>query len=227
MKPKIIVALDDLSFLEAIKLIELIDTRVWGFKINDFLVQYGAHVIKELGKTTRIMADPKLYDIPNTMVNSLKALEQAGASFVTVHTSAGTEALKTCRASTRMELYGVTILTSMQDSEVVDVYNVTRDIALQSLMLIAKNAGLDGVVCAADCVWLAKKLGLKTIVPGIRLPDMAVLNDDQVHKAVDIPDADYIVVGRPITKSTDPSAAVNKILAFIIQSREEKQRCVA
>lgn len=220
MKPKIIVAMDDMSYSEVEFLTHKLGAKVWGIKLNDFLLNYSRVEMAHLSDFTRVMADPKLFDIPNTMINSLKVLEKAGAAFVTVHLSAGVKALKACHEATRMELFGITVLTSMDDAEVKDIYNAPREMVVQSLMLNARNAGLDGVVCAADCVELAKRLHLKTIVPGVRLPDMHVAGDDQVHKALNIPDCDYIVVGRPITQSPDPVAAVEKIKALIAVKEE-------
>lgn len=216
MKPKIIVALDDLDFSNAFTIAKLTAGKVWGVKINDLLVRYGADIIRQFTHAgVRVMADPKLFDIPNTMINSLKPLDENGADIVTIHLSAGAEALKAARKSTNVDLFGITVLTSMPDKEVENIYFAQRGIVVSQLMLVAKEAGLTGVVCSADQVSLATRLGLKTIVPGIRLPDMEVAGDDQVHKATTIPDADYIVVGRPIVRAPDPAKAVERIAALI------------
>lgn len=224
MKPEIIVALDDINFVDARMLASKLASSIWGVKFNDFLVRHGVGMIYEFKREVNVVADLKLFDIPTTMQNTLRHLDSAGAKIATVHLSAGAEALKALKkgACPNIQLFGVTTLTSMSDDEVMKVYNAQRPIAVNQLMLIAREAGMDGVVCSADNVALAKKLGLRTLVPGVRLPDMSVVGDDQVHKATEIPDCNYIVVGRPITKAVNPVAAAERIKALI----EEREAAV-
>lgn len=218
MKPKIIVALDGLEFVNAFSITQMLQGKIWGVKVNDLLVKYGAPIIHELtDHGMHVMADPKLHDIPNTMINCLKVFEKSGASFVTVHLSSGYEALKKCREATKLKLFGITILTSMPLSDVSIVYSADRVLMTKQLMLIAHKAGLEGVVCSADQVETAHELDLQTIVPGIRLPGMEVHGDDQVHKATSIPVADYIVVGRPVVRASDPVQVVDEIRDLIAQ----------
>jgi orotidine-5'-phosphate decarboxylase len=228
MKPEIIVAADGMEFAEVDKLINQLGDRIWGLKFNDLLLEFGSAIVDKLCRRTNVMVDPKLFDIPNTMTNGISLLALSGASIATVHLSAGVTALKACvraAASTKLQVFGVTVLTSMSDEEVMEVYNAHRPFVVQQFMLMARRVGLSGIVCAADSVELAKKLGLKTIVPGIRLDDILVKDDDQVHKAIGIPDADYIVVGRPITKAPDPVATVNRLVSRI--HAKESASCAA
>jgi orotidine-5'-phosphate decarboxylase len=116
-----------------------------------------------------------------------------------------------------MLLIGVTVLTSMDVSDLEEV-GVQGNASAQVLRLaeLAKNSGLDGVVCSAQEAKLLKESlgqGFKLVTPGIRLADSAA--DDQ-RRIVTPADAlalgsDYLVIGRPITKSTDPLATLLEI----------------
>lgn len=211
--PEIIVAYDNMLLAHALQLAEKLKGKVWGGKVNDRLVKHGTYAVQELSKFGNVMADPKLFDIPNTMENACNVLDLDCADIVTLHCLAGEEALKRCSLIThRAKLFGITILTSMSDSEVRMFFSMDRRAAVYMLMGIARRGGLDGVVCSADSLDAAKSYGLKTIVPGVRLPELGeVKGDDQKHTAVEIPNCDYIVVGRPVTQAADPVAAVEKI----------------
>lgn len=211
--PEIIVAYDNMAWDKVIQLAEKLKGKVWGGKINDRLVKHGTCAVQELSNYGNVMADPKLFDIPNTMENACNVLDLDGANIVTVHCLAGEEALRRCSAIThRAKLFGITILTSMSDVDVKTFFGMSRKAAVYLLLGVANQGCLDGVVCSADSIEAAKAYGLKTIVPGVRLPELGkVEGDDQKHLAVEIPDCDYIVVGRPITLASDPVAAVEKI----------------
>jgi len=89
---RIILPLDGMEIHEAVFIVNAIKKvdpkMIWGFKVNDLLIEHGVNIIQDLThKGFNVMADPKLYDIPNTMSNSLKRLITAGAKIITVHCS--------------------------------------------------------------------------------------------------------------------------------------------
>lgn len=209
---KIIVALDGIGRTEAFKIAGLLKGRVWGFKIND-LVYEDSEIIDRLKEFGNVFVDVKLYDIPNTIANSVKKISAKGADIITVHASGGIEMMR--RAKERAggsKIIAVTILTSKKQLENTEseVVRLTKE---------SLEAGLDGVVCAGqdlEAVSRIAQMGSKLkVVPGIR-PDWYTESDDQMRvvsprEAINR-GADYLVIGRPITKSDDPLKALEKIL---------------
>jgi orotidine-5'-phosphate decarboxylase len=129
--------------------------------------------------------------------------------------SAAKQALE--QQGSAMLLIGVTVLTSMDDTDIAEL-GIGRSPAEQVLHLagLAEKSGLDGVVCSAmEAKVLKAELGadFKLVTPGIRLPENAA--DDQ-RRVVSPPQAmamgsDYLVIGRPITQSSDPLGTLLKI----------------
>lgn len=206
----IIVALDGMKGKEAINIAKDLEGLVWGFKINDILFE-NKNIIKKLKRYGNVFADAKLYDIPNTVGNSVKRLATAGADIITVHTSGGNEMLQVAKANAgKSKIIGVTVLTSFKDGNKTKIKKLIND---------AIKAKLDGIVCSGHELGVISKINnskkLLKIIPGIR-PVWYKKKDDQKRimtpkEAVGL-GADYLVIGRPITSSKDVKAAVEKIL---------------
>ena len=184
------------------------------------------HEIKEMGH--HIFLDLKLHDIPNTVKSAMKGLAKLGCDLVNVHAAGGREmmeaALEGLDAGTAMGVkrplcIAVTQLTSTSEEQMKTEQLIS--VSLQESVLhyatLTKKSGLDGVVCSShEAAMIRESLGAEflTVTPGIRLLDDAV--GDQ--KRVATPDfarkagVSYMVVGRSITRSTDP---VNSYLKFI------------
>ena len=204
-KDVIIVALDGISEKEALRVARLLKGSVWGFKVNDLLFE-NKHIITKLKKFGRVFADAKLYDIPNTVANSVTRLSRAGADMITVHASGGIEMMKAAKRSAgRSKILGVTVLTSSEPNSKM-VMKLTKDIL---------EAKLDGIVSSGrDLSSIQKIQGsriLLKVVPGIRKAGYKK-RDDQ--KRTVTPEkafkegADYLVIGRPILDSKDPLKAL-------------------
>ena len=151
-----------------------------------------------------IFADLKLHDIPNTCVSAIKAIKDLKVNYLTMHISSGLEALKASKkASGKIKLIGVTILTSLNNASLKEIgfnKNVKKLVLHQAKL--ANKAKLDGIVCSAKEVKIVKKVYKKEIItPGIRLnskmnDQKRVLTPNQAYKN----GSDWLVIGRNITK---------------------------
>ena len=205
MKQNIIVALDGISRQEALKIAKSLKGLVWGFKVNDLLFD-STSIIKRLKKYGRVFADAKLYDIPNTVANSVARLSESGADIITVHAAGGVKMMQTAKqVAGKSKIIAVTVLTSCEGNFKRNVLSLAKD---------ALRAGVDGVVCSTrEVSYVSKKL-LK-IVPGIR-PAGHISKDDQKRTATPQEamqsGADFVVIGRPITQSKNPVLTTQQIL---------------
>ena len=151
-----------------------------------------------------IFADLKLHDIPNTCVSAIKAIKDLKVNYLTMHISSGLEALKASKkASGKIKLIGVTILTSLNNASLKEIgfnKNVKKLVLHQAKL--ANKAKLDGIVCSAKEVKIVKKVFKKEIItPGIRLnskmnDQKRFLTPNQAYKN----GSDWLVIGRNITK---------------------------
>lgn len=176
--------------------------------------------LKDMGK--KVFLDLKYHDIPNTVSQAVAAAARIGADICDVHALGGTAMLHAASSAAReagITLVAITVLTSMDDAELaaVGIPSTPQD-EVTRLARLAEECGAPGVVCSAmELPEIRSACGpaFITIVPGIR-PANAELND---QKRVMTPaqaaaaGANFIVVGRPITKAADPTAAADAIRA--------------
>jgi orotidine-5'-phosphate decarboxylase len=223
MDSKIIVALDNMKWKDAIELADKLEGHVWGYKLNDALHDRACN-LSYITAHGNLMLDPKLYDIPSTVANTVKKLaERAGdaETLITVHASAGvaamTEAVKA--SPPNVKILAITALTSFTDDELISIYRTTRTLLVNELAVRATMAGVPGIVCATNDLPLIKHMRLLTVVPGIRLPGDNI--NDQVHVGTG-EGADLAVIGRPITQASNPLDAVKRINDFFQQNGEKK-----
>lgn len=187
---------------------------------------YGAgnEIVKEIKRRGhKIFLDLKLHDIPNTVKKAMRVLSALDVDMVNVHASgtgnmmrAALEGL-TREDGSRPLLIAVTQLTSTSEETMHNDLLIDGNIndVIRHYAEVAKEAGLDGVVCSpleASIVKDSCGESFMTVTPGIRFADSA--SDDQVRittpaKAREI-GSDYIVVGRPITAAADPVAAYRR-----------------
>lgn len=231
-EPRIIVALDGISENYALHLAEQLSGVVWGFKVNDLLVNCGHEIVCKLKKFGKVMADPKFFDIPNTVGNGVKRLADAGADLITCHVLGGNEMLISAvevaaRANEDTRIVGITVLTSLSEVEHNDIHREPRSSTVFRLMCIARMVGIKYIVCAGKEVCDAKREGLFTIVPGIRFPGTEIKNDDQRQVTKQLTsDIDYVVIGRPIVADQNPYDAAHLIRDYIHNAYRETPVCV-
>ena len=224
VKSTVIVALDYDNQDSALTLADRLDPTLCQLKVGkELFTAAGPSVVKKLtDRGFDIFLDLKFHDIPNTVAKAIGTAADLGVWMTNVHASGGSRMMSAARQAldskgSDMLLIGVTVLTSMGVSDLEEV-GVQGNASAQVLRLaeLAKNSGLDGVVCSAQEAKLLKESlgqGFKLVTPGIRLADSAA--DDQ-RRIVTPADAlalgsDYLVIGRPITKSTDPLATLLEI----------------
>ena len=226
VKNPLIVALDLDDKARALQLAKELGPKVGALKIGPRLnLRYGQSLIQEMAGYAPIFIDNKFLDIPNTMLSSVRAAFEAGASFCTIHAWSGLEALgqisdleKELNQIRPFQILVVTVLTSFTE-ELLPPTMVKDPIEVQVRRLahLAWEAGLTGFVCSPFEVAELKK-ELKNgffVTPGVRFGD-GQLND---QKRVKSPGeavqagASMIVVGRPIVEAKDFHQAVEKFLA--------------
>ncbi|MFZ5374043.1 MAG: orotidine-5'-phosphate decarboxylase [Campylobacterota bacterium] len=179
--------------------------------------------IKSINPEFKIFLDLKLYDIPNTMADAAESIISLGVDMFNVHASAGRKAMR--EVMKRLEPYekrpivlAVTALTSFEESEFGHVYGERIAVKADQFARDAHEAGLDGVVCSAYESASIKSLTAEnfvTLTPGIR-PFGEDAGDQERVATIDVAQnekVDFIVVGRPIYKASNPAEVVEKILA--------------
>jgi len=232
MDSRLILALDGMSMAAAIDVAKLTRDYVWGFKMNDLLVDEGIVGAKRIAEIARVMWDPKLFDIPNTMTNYLKKYKAAGAEIVTVHARAKYRAPEEFGPM----LAGVTVLTSDLEEDLKEdicacVYsNECGDVDLHPDIItrLVKHYthkmimfGYGHIVCSAQIVKHTKGFNIKKICPAIRPRWSIVEGDDQNPDLIATPKqailngATYLVIGRPIMKAPDILEAIHKTNAEV------------
>ena len=211
---RVIVALDNNNLEKTLKLVNILKEDVYAFKIGyQFFFNFGLDGYK------KIFLDLKLHDIPNTVKNGLKALSKIKPLFTTIHISGGDEMMKSSKLKNKVtKILGVSILTSMDSNQTKKYFNNKNIVSLvKKFTKAAKKNKLDGVVCSPrEIKYVRKEIGKKFIIitPGIRL-DNKIERDDQKRianpkEAVDL-GANFLVIGRPITKSKDPLRVLKEI----------------
>lgn len=218
----IICALDTQDLNEAISWANGLRDKVGMVKLGlEFFAAHGPSGVREVAKcNVPIFLDLKLYDIPNTVARTVEAIKALDVEMLTLHISGGTKILKEALSivqGKKIKLIGVTVLTSMGNEDLSEL-GVAREAKSQVILLakLAKKIGLHGVVCSAlEAQEVRQECGkdFKIITPGIR---MNRGHDDQKRTATPKEainsGADYIVIGRPITKSSNPASSAELIL---------------
>ena len=219
---KIIIALDSDNINEILENIKILKNDAFAFKVGyEFFLNFGISGYKAIKKeNANIFLDLKLHDIPNTVANGIKAIAKLDPYFTTIHLSGGDEMQKISsyfKADTK--ILGVSILTSLDSKQTKKYYNNNN--VKEIVSNFAKNAlinKLDGIVCSPQEIDIVKNITknkLLIVTPGIRPINYEDLKDDQ--KRVMSPKdainagADYLVMGRPITKSTNPLKSLQSI----------------
>jgi orotidine-5'-phosphate decarboxylase len=223
--PKLIIALDFPGPHQALELVERLSPHQCRLKVGkELFTRAGPALVERLSdQGFEVFLDLKFHDIPNTVASACAAAADLGVWMVNVHAGGGRRMMEAARERLQQLdrpplLIAVTVLTSMQQD---DLQQVGVTVALQEqvrrLAALARDAGLDGVVCSPrEVTMLRQSLGseFKLVTPGVR-PSWASADD---QKRMMTPaqalaaGSDYLVVGRPITRADDPREAARRVL---------------
>lgn len=222
--PRIIIALDYPDAGPALALADRLEPSQCRLKVGKQLfTATGPDLLEQLmQRGFEIFLDLKFHDIPNTTAQACKAAASLGVWMVNVHALGGRKMLEAARdaiagSSQKPKLIAVTLLTSMAQQDLAEIgINATPAEMVMRLATLARDSGLDGVVCSAQESALLRKhcgSGFCLVTPGIR-PAQANLDDQSrvmTPYAAMKAGSSYLVIGRPITQAADPLRALLEI----------------
>jgi orotidine-5'-phosphate decarboxylase len=227
-KDKLIVALDLPSYDEARALVDRLGDTISFYKIGlELLFSDGLSLARELKRDgKRVFLDLKFLDIGNTMQRAVASAANLGVDFITIH-GHDTKSLKAAvrgRANSNLKLLAVTVLTSLDQSD-LDEQGIaaTPGELVLSRARLAQNAGIDGVIASgqeAAAVRAKAGPGFLIVTPGIRLPGGETGDQARITTPEEAlrDGADHLVVGRPINAAKDPKAAAEAFLSRISEA---------
>ena len=220
----IYVAVDTPDLDRALALTKSVRKLAGGIKLGlEFFSANGPKGVQEIARLgLPLFLDLKLHDIPNTVAKAIQALSPLEPSILTVHAAGGRamreDAKAAALAATR--IVAVTVLTSLDKSDLRDagVAGTPKD-QVQRLAGLARESGLDGIVCSGAEVGAAHKSWPKgfLVVPGVRPAGSGIGDQKRVvtpRAALD-DGASILVIGRPITGAADPAEALRAIAATL------------
>lgn len=231
-KERIIVALDFASEKEALSCADSLVGAASYVKVGmQLYYAAGPGIVDELKKRGfKIFVDLKVHDIPNTAKGAMQSLASLGVDMVNVHAAGGKEMMMAAKEGlekgavqgVKPLLIAVTQLTSTTQEVMNHDLGIPGSLSecVKHYALLAKEAGLDGVVASPLEVELIKQAcgeAFLTVTPGIR-PMGSDVGD---QKRITTPEqafalgSDYIVIGRPVTKAENPAKAMEEILGSI------------
>ena len=224
MSSPIFAAIDTTDLEHARTVAARIRNHVGGIKLGlEFFCANGLHGIKEMAELgLPIFLDLKFHDIPNTVAKAIQALYPLEPAVLTVHAGGGRAMMEDAKAAapSGTKVVGVTVLTSL-DEEDLHSMGIAGDphAQVERLTSLAREAGLDGVVCSGREVAAAKAMWPEGffVVPGVR-PGNSHDNDQKrivTPRAALDAGASILVIGRPITQAEDPDQAARAIEATL------------
>ena len=221
---KIIVALDYALATSALALVDRLEPSLCRLKIGkELFTASGPKLLEQLmQRNFEVFLDLKFHDIPNTTAQACKVAASLGVWMVNVHALGGRKMLEAAaeaviHSAQRPKLVAVTMLTSMGQHDLADIgINATPAEMVLRLATLARDSGLNGVVCSAQEAALLRKkcgMGFCLVTPGIR--PVQVSADDQARimtpRAALQAGSNYLVIGRPVTQAADPLQALRDI----------------
>jgi orotidine-5'-phosphate decarboxylase len=218
MPKTIIVAVDETQLENFQNVVDSLESDLCMIKIGSVSFNALGHqaISYASNKGFKIFLDLKLHDIPNTVKKSIKGLVSLPIDMMTIHTSGGLEMMKAAKKAvdgTDIKIFGVTALTSLSDEDTSLIFKRTAAEQVNTMLDLAEQAGIDGVVCSPhELSLVSKRESLLSITPGIRLKDS---KDDQ-NRVMTPKDAlkqgaNFLVIGRPITEAKNIKEALLEI----------------
>ena len=217
----VIIALDLDSAEQARALVDRLGDTVNFYKVGmELYAAAGMDFVRELqtgGK--RVFLDMKFYDIGETVKRAVAAVARAGVAFLTVHGSrAVMRAAVEGRGDSPLKLLAVTVLTSYDQDDLADLgYPCAVSELVDLRVAKAMEAGVDGIVCSPLEVAAVRQIaGPKAILvtPGVRSAGAGKGDQKRVATPAEAirNGADYLVIGRQVTRAEDPRAEAARIV---------------
>jgi orotidine-5'-phosphate decarboxylase len=233
LKPRvpIIVALDYSTAADALAIARSLAGSGCAVKVGkELFTAAGPSILGSLNELELpVFLDLKFHDIPNTVAGACRAAAGLGVWMLNVHASGGRDMLVAARealeaASARPLLIAVTVLTSLDRPRLAEVgLDVEPATQVARLAKLTHECGLDGVVCSPREIAVVKRAGrdFLAVTPGVRPAGSAEDDQQRVATPADAiaAGADYLVIGRPITRAASPAMAVAEIAADISTAR--------
>jgi len=241
-QPELVVALDFQTGAEALDMARRLSGLTGSGQANlwmkvglELFVAEGPQMVREVKRLGfKVFLDLKFLDIPNTVRGAVRSAVKSGADMLNIHAAGGADMARValaardeafleygaeCGLTEKPLLLAVTVLTSMQDTNNPILQGRPADEVVLELACASHAAGLDGVVSSAqEAARIKTACGqdFLCLTPGIRVPDSGSPADDQrrvmTPEAAVAAGADFLVVGRPVTRAADPAASARDIL---------------
>jgi len=224
----IIVALDVESAAEARALVARLGHRVHFYKVGmELFAATGMEFVRELlGEGKDVFLDLKFYDIPETVKRAVAQVAKVGVRFLTVHAVGSVmRAAIAAKQGSRLQILGVTVLTSFGPEDLDDLdYNGTIADLVARRARKAVECGVEGIVASPlEAAALRRIIGPDKILvtPGVRSAGVEAADQKRIATpAQAIADgANYLVIGRQITRAPDPAEEAARILLEITRHR--------
>jgi orotidine-5'-phosphate decarboxylase len=220
-----IVALDQMTEEEIHLFLIKAKGRIKKVKIGlELFLKYGAPLVRKIYEVYQvtIFLDLKLHDIPTTVQMAIRSLQGLPVEFLTVHLGGGEKMLNYAMTEIKVALphakiLGVSFLTCLSEEDLENIYGITdANQAFERIFKLASLANIDGVICSPYEVEIVKRVNSKllAVTPGIRFSDENGPTDQKrvasPHEAFKL-GADYLVMGRSITKAKDLDERLKKL----------------
>jgi len=222
--PRIIVAIDTYDLAEANAILDQLDPTLCKVKVGSVVFNaLGNSFLQSVSKRGfKIFLDLKLHDIPNTVSETILGFQNFSIDMLTVHLSGGEKMLTKAMLAAKTidaKIIGVSILTSLEESDTLELFNNNLNDQITYLFKIAKKTNLDGIVCSPLELEKANTIlepNTIKITPGIR----EVKTDDDQARTMGAQEAiqrgaSSLVIGRPITQANDIATALKNFNKLI------------
>jgi orotidine-5'-phosphate decarboxylase len=216
----IIVALDVDSRDDALRLVDQLGDAVDFYKVGmELYAAAGIDVARQIiASGKQVFLDMKYYDIGETVKRAVAQMARCGVSLLTVHSSGQVmRAALAGRGDSQLKVIAVTVLTSFDGSDLRELgYQCTVPELVHHLVRLAKETGVDGLVCSPLEVASVRELvgdDMILITPGVRSSGADTGDQKRVATPAQaiLSGADYLVIGRQITRAPNPRAEAHRI----------------
>jgi len=216
----IIIALDVPSAEEARRLVSSLGETADFYKVGlELYAAAGMDFVRELkGQGKRVFLDLKLYDIGEQVKRAVATISTSGADFLTIHAVKQVMQAAVAGRGSSLELMAVTVLTSFDEQDVRDDGSAfTLAELVEKRVGHAIEAGVNGIVCSSLEVARVRAMTgpkMKLVIPGVRSAGKSAADQKRIATPAEAVanGADYLVVGRQVTRAEDPRGELLKIL---------------